>query len=244
MDREQGRGRNRRDDLEKCRRLAGAGCSPPPPTMSRVNQLMRTTLCRVNARGLATASTAAPAPLRPSTPSPVSAFDSALYDSNNPVTPLFSIPATRIPPPPSLDPTADTALLSTLARLIMKSGKLARAHTHLSTCLASLALTTSSPPMPILTRALEVVAPSVRVVGRRKGTKSLPTPQPLTAEQRTRQAWKWIVESSEKRQGAEKIFGKRLALEVLSVLSGQSEAIKKKEARHQAAVIGRANVGR
>lgn len=85
--------------------------------------------------------------------------------------------------------------------------------------------------MPVLTRALEIASPSIRIVGRRKGTKSLPTPQPLTAEQRTRQAWKWIVEASDKRQSTEKLFGKRLAAEVLAVLGGQSEAIKKKEAK-------------
>lgn len=137
----------------------------------------------------------------------------------------------RPPPAPSADPTPDQALLETLARLIMKSGKLARAHSHLSLCLSTLALQTSSPPLPILHRALEIVSPSIRMVGRRKGTKSLPTPQPLTQDQRTRQAWKWIVEASDKRQGAEKLFGKRLAAEVLSVLNGQSEAIKKKEAK-------------
>lgn len=133
--------------------------------------------------------------------------------------------------------------------------------------LSTLHLTTSSPPLPILHRALLIASPSIRIVGRRKGTKSLPTPQSLTEDQRIRQAWLWIVEASDKRQGAEKQFGKRLAQEVLAVLGGQSEAIKKKEARcarrfpvhglyvadrsasppchrHQQGVTGRANVGR
>ncbi|KAL8278633.1 hypothetical protein RQP46_008925 [Phenoliferia psychrophenolica] len=126
----------------------------------------------------------------------------------------------------------------------MKSGKLPRAHSHLTLCLSTLALSTSSPPLPLLNRALEIVAPSIRLVGRRKGTKVLPTPQPLSDAQRRRQAWLWIVEASEKRTGQEKEFGKRLAAEVLAVLGGQSEAIKKKEARHAQGVTGRANVGR
>ena len=141
-------------------------------------------------------------------------------------------------------PVAPATFLPTLARLIMKSGKLTRSHSHLELLLSSLALATSSPPMPILLKALEIVSPEIRIVGRRKGTKSLPTPQPLTEDQRLRQSWKWIVEASEKRQGTEKIFGKRLAAEVLAVVSGQSEAIKKKEARHAQGVIGRANVSR
>jgi len=98
--------------------------------------------------------------------------------------------------------------------------------------------------MPLVHRALDVVAPSLRIVSRRKGTKSLSTPQPLTEKQRKRQAWKWIVDASDKREGTEKDFGKRLAQEVVAVLSGQSEAIKKKEATHSQAVTARANVGR
>ena len=164
-----------------------------------------------------------------------SAFDTALASSRS-ATPSTSagssIPVpTRLPPAPSHTPSVDTLLLARLARLIMDSGKLARAHSHLSLMLSTISLSTSSPPLPILHRALEIASPSIRIVGRRKGTKSLPTPQPLTQDQRTRQAWKWIVEASDKRQGAEKEFGKRLAQEVLAVLGGQSEAIKKKEAR-------------
>ena len=141
-------------------------------------------------------------------------------------------------------PVAPATLLPTLARLIMKSGKLTRSHSHLELLLSSLALSTSSPPMPILLKALEIASPEIRIVGRRKGTKVLPTPQPLSEDQRLRQSWKWIVEASEKRQGTEKVFGKRLAAEVLAVVSGQSEAIKKKEARHAQGVVGRANVSR
>ncbi|GAA5832578.1 hypothetical protein JCM11251_001375 [Rhodosporidiobolus azoricus] len=144
--------------------------------------------------------------------------------------------------PTSVDPDAE--LLGVLARLIMRDGKLARTHSHLDDMLSHLQLSTSSPPLPILRKALDLTSPSIRIVGRRSGTKVLQTPQPLTAAQRRRQAWKWIVEASDKRQAVEKAFGKRLALEVLAVLNGQSEALKKMEARHTQGVTGRANVGR
>lgn len=166
-----------------------------------------------------------------------SAFDQALPQT---ASIAQSVPSFTSAIPVEAPPT----LLPTLARLIMKSGKLTKSHAHINTLLASLALSTSSPPIPILLRALEITSPEIRLVNRRKGTKSLPTPQPLTAEQRTRQSWKWIIEASEKRKSSEKEFGKRLALEVLAVVSGQSEAIKKKEARHAQGVIGRANVSR
>jgi len=106
--------------------------------------------------------------------------------------------------------------------------------------LDSLQLQTQSPPLPILYKALELTSPQVRIVGRRKGTKVLQTPQPLSQKQKVRQAWLWIVEASDKRQSTEKVFGKRLAQEVMSVLNGQSEALKKLVARHEQAVTGRA----
>ncbi|KAM0786556.1 hypothetical protein ACM66B_002012 [Microbotryomycetes sp. NB124-2] len=158
--------------------------------------------------------------------------------------PFISADGSFPAPRPSVEPMPDAALLANLARLVMRDGKLARAHSHIQDMLSTIQLTVSSPPMPVLNRALEIASPEIRIVGRRKGTKSLPTPQPLTSKQRTREAWKWIVEASDKRLSAEKSFGKRLAQEVLAVIAGQSEAIKKKEARHQQGVQGRANVGR
>jgi small subunit ribosomal protein S7 len=144
-----------------------------------------------------------------------------------------------LPDPAARDP--DTDLLAYLARLIMRDGKLARAHSALDSMLAQLHLATSSPPLPILRKAIEVVSPQIRMVGRRKGTKVMQTPQPLTDKQRTRQAWKWIVDASDKRIGDKEFdFGRRLALEVLAVLNGQSEANKSLVGRHQQGVTGRA----
>ncbi|BGP41342.1 hypothetical protein JCM10449v2_005319 [Rhodotorula kratochvilovae] len=156
-------------------------------------------------------------------------------------------PALAHAPPRPTDPLAvdpDSDLLAVLARLIMRDGKLARAHSFLDVMLQDLHLATGSPPLPLLARAIDIAGPSIRMVGRRKGTKVMQTPQPLTHKQRRRQAWKWIVDASDKRQGAEKDFGKRLALEVLAVLNGQSEALKRVASTHTLGVTGRANVGR
>ncbi|GAA5895918.1 mitochondrial 37S ribosomal protein uS7m RSM7 [Sporobolomyces salmoneus] len=180
-----------------------------------------------------------------------SAFDAALSSpspssSPFPLSTSSPVPSTSLTTPSSkptdVDPDHET--LNYLARLIMQDGKLARSHTHLAEMLDQLQLSTQSPPLPILYKALELTSPQVRIVGRRKGTKVLQTPQPLNQKQKVRQAWKWIVEASDKRTGAEKEFGKRLAQEVISVLNGQSEALKKLIARHEQAVTGRANVGR
>ncbi|GAA5949016.1 hypothetical protein JCM3765_003984 [Sporobolomyces pararoseus] len=172
-----------------------------------------------------------------STSSPVPSTSSSTSSS-----PSSSSPTTSSSSSSEVDPDYET--LNYLARLIMQDGKLARSHSHISQMLDQLQLQTQSPPLPILYKALELTSPQVRIVGRRKGTKVLQTPQPLNQKQKVRQAWKWIVEASDKRQSTEKEFGKRLAQEVMSVLGGQSEALKKLIARHEQAVTGRANVGR
>jgi len=184
--------------------------------------------------------------------STASAFDTALSSSSSSSSSPFSpspssssrpIPSTTSSSSPSHDPLAvdpDSETLNYLARLIMQDGKLTRSHVHLSLMLESLQLQTQSPPLPILYKALELTSPQVRIVGRRKGTKVLQTPQPLSQKQKVRQAWLWIVEASDKRQSTEKVFGKRLAQEVMAVLNGQSEALKKLVARHEQAVTGRA----
>ncbi|GAA6010818.1 hypothetical protein JCM10207_005859 [Rhodosporidiobolus poonsookiae] len=184
-----------------------------------------------------------------------SSFSAALSSSPSP-SPLASSSSTLPPsiahathaqPAPSAGAHAqdpDAELLGTLARLTMRDGKLARTHSHLAQMLDHLALATRAPPVPVLRKAIDLTSPSIRIVGRRQGTKVLQTPQPLSAHQRQRQAWKWILEASDKRQGVEKAFGKRLALEVMAVLSGQSEALKRKETLHSQGVTGRANVGR
>ncbi|GAA6044288.1 hypothetical protein JCM8097_008678 [Rhodosporidiobolus ruineniae] len=188
------------------------------------------------------ATRATPAAIR--SQSTLSSFASALSSSSS-SSPLASTSSSLPPaiqhassaaPSAPRDPThvdPDQELLGVLARLIMRDGKLARCHSHLDSMLQHLQLATSSPPLPLLRKAIDLASPSIRIVGRRNGTKVLQTPQPLTAPQRRRQAWKWIVDASDKRQGVEKAFGKRLALEVLAVLNGQSEALKKKDGEHQ-----------
>ncbi|GAA5946045.1 hypothetical protein JCM3775_007200 [Rhodotorula graminis] len=219
-------------------------------------------MSRVQATARVLVRTARPswAPTRLS--STLSAFESGLEGNSPPASlhlPSHARPSAPGPSTPSLaslnalpparptDPLAvqpDHELLSVLARLIMRDGKLARAHAFLDTMLQELQLATSSPPVPVLERAIELASPSIRMVGRRKGTKVMQTPQPLTAKQRRRQAWKWIVDASDKRQGTEKDFGRRLAQECLAVLNGQSEALKKVTGTHTLGVTGRANVGR
>ncbi|GEM08925.1 mitochondrial small subunit ribosomal protein S5e [Rhodotorula toruloides] len=136
-----------------------------------------------------------------------------------PLTPSPDAAPAKIPDPAKHDP--DTELLGYLARLVMRDGKLLRAYKHINLMLNEIQLATNAPPVPALKKALESA---------------------LTDKQRTRQAWKWIVDASDKRSAdKEHEFGRRLALEVLAVLAGQSEAIKNYMSTHQQAVVNRAN---
>ncbi|KAK4335824.1 Ribosomal protein S7 domain-containing protein [Rhodotorula toruloides] len=114
----------------------------------------------------------------------------------------------------------------------MRDGKLLPAYSHINRMLNESQLATNAPPVPVLKKALETVSPMVRLVARRKGLKQVMTPQ----------AWKWIVAASNKRSAEKEYeFGRRLALEVMSVLAGQSEAIKNYTSTHQQAVVNRPN---
>jgi small subunit ribosomal protein S7 len=127
----------------------------------------------------------------------------------------------------------------------MRDGKLARAYSHINRMLNEIQLETNAPPVPTLKKALETVSPMVRLVQRRRGTKQTVTPQALTDKQRTRQAWKWIIEASDKRLSEKEYkFGRRLARELMAVLAGQSDAIKNYMSKHQQAVINHANTGK
>ncbi|BGO97395.1 hypothetical protein JCM10021v2_001039 [Rhodotorula toruloides] len=147
-----------------------------------------------------------------------------------PLTPPLDAAPAKIPNPAKHDP--DTELLGYLARLVMRDGKLLPAYSHINRMLNESQLATNAPPVPVLKKALETVSPMVRLVARRKGLKQVMTPQ----------AWKWIVAASNKRSAEKEYeFGRRLALEVMSVLAGQSEAIKNYTSTHQQAVVNRPN---
>lgn len=60
---------------------------------------------------------------------------------------------------------------------------------------------------------------------------------PLNEKQRTRFGVEWILKASEKKAG--KSLEVRLAKEMVSVIQGSSEALKKKEEVHKAAMLNR-----
>ncbi|BGP09170.1 37S ribosomal protein S7, mitochondrial [Rhodotorula toruloides] len=215
--------------------------STPPsrPILSLALPRRRADLCWATKVGAHSpiASTSSTLPPSITHTSAVAAADSLA--GTPPLTPPLDAAPAKIPDPAKHDP--DTELLGYLARLVMRDSKLQRTYNHINLMLNEIQLATNAPPVPALKKALETVSPMVRLVARRKGLKQVMTPQALTDKQRTRQAWKWIVAASDKRSAEKEYeFGRRLALEVMSVLAGQSEAIKNYTSTHQQAVVNRA----
>jgi small subunit ribosomal protein S7 len=82
-----------------------------------------------------------------------------------------------------------------------------------------------------------MAAPAVRCMTHKHGTKNVSKPIPLGEKQRTRHAVKWILEACEKKMG--RTLEERLAREMVAIIRGESEALRKKEEIHRFAMVNR-----
>jgi len=139
--------------------------------------------------------------------------------------------------PPPADP-----LLTLLASVVMRHGEKHKAVRLITDTLSYLHTITLCSPLPILREAIDLVAPSVKVVTLRKPSKNVLSPRPLTERQRTKQAFRWILTASEKRP--DRSVSERLAKEVVNIIRGESDALKRKEEVHRQAAVNRANAPR
>lgn len=136
--------------------------------------------------------------------------------------------------PPDEDP-----LLRQFSRFVMRDGKLHTAHTHMHDMLDQIRHLTAQEPLPLVRRAVGLAAPMFRNVYQRiTATKRVTLPLPLDEKHRVRQALEWIVNASQKRK-SEKVFGRRLAHEILAVVDGNSDVIRKRDEVHRQATIAR-----
>ena len=124
---------------------------------------------------------------------------------------------------------------------LMKHGKLARAEKQLFATFDYLHRITSEDPYKLFANAVAKASPVV-LTRSIKSTriKTLIVPRALTQRQSFRRGMRWIIECSKKRP--EKILHVRLANEMLGVLAGSSEVIKKKQLVYRQAVANRVNV--
>ncbi|CAG8586054.1 18930_t:CDS:2 [Acaulospora morrowiae] len=127
-----------------------------------------------------------------------------------------------------------------LTDLIMKDGKKARAQRYVSDCCLEIRKQTNNNPYKIIKAAIEKASPLVGHLSFKKGSKAIQIPCPLNERQKHHKAIKWILKASDKRPG--KKFSNRLALEILAVINGQSQALQQKDAVHKLALANRENL--
>lgn len=136
-----------------------------------------------------------------------------------------------------LIPPAEDPLLHYISSVIMKDGKRNMADTVVSRMLLHVHALTRAPPLPIVREAVLDVSPMVKCVSQRKSNKIIQKPIALSERHRTRYAVKWLLLASRSRK--EKTLEERLAKEVIAVLQGASEALKKREEMHKLAMVNR-----
>lgn len=134
--------------------------------------------------------------------------------------------------PPAQDP-----LLHYLASKITHHGMRTKAAHRVSRVLMHIHGYTRAQPLPILRQAIFAASPAIRVAMHKRGAKNIATPMPLSEKQRTRFGVEWILQASEKKAG--KSIDVRLAKEIIAVVQGNSEALKKKEEVHRLAMLNR-----
>ena len=145
--------------------------------------------------------------------------------------------ATRLDPSTMVIPPAEDPLLQYLTATVQKHGHRAKAARITSRTLLHLHAFTRSPPLPVLREAILTASPAVRSMIHRQGAKNVAKPVALGEKQRTRFALQWILDASEKRNG--RTIEERLARELIAVIQGTSEALKKKEEVHRFAMVNR-----
>lgn len=121
--------------------------------------------------------------------------------------------------------------------MIMNHGKRARARKITANVLLWIHGLTRAEPLPIFRAALLAASPVVRCMSWKQGAKMRTIPIALSEKQRTRGAIKAILAASEKRAGQN--VAERVAREIVGVLQGESEALRKKEDAHKVAMVNR-----
>lgn len=139
---------------------------------------------------------------------------------------------------PLLPPGGHPAVKSVVNN-IMKNGEKAKYEKLVAEALRLLQVKTNQNPIDLLTRALDMCAPLIKLQSAKRGSRRIQIPRPLTERARRRFAVLWIKQSADKKKGS---FPVRFANEILLVLKGTSTALEKRTFVHKTALQNRANV--
>lgn len=165
------------------------------------------------------------------------ALDS-LQNSELALTPAPTPAPTQSPTSTFVDvPPKDDPLLHFLTTSIMSHGNRANAAKITSQTLLHIHTLTRAPPMPILRHAILLASPAVKATSATVRGKMVPRPKALSERQRTKLGIKWILEATKRQPG--RTLQERLAKELISILQGNSDTLKKKSEVHRFAMVNR-----
>ncbi|KAJ3106161.1 hypothetical protein HDU97_006978 [Phlyctochytrium planicorne] len=137
---------------------------------------------------------------------------------------------------------AEDPLITAFVNNIMKHGKKTKAQRIVKDALQHLqAQKPDQDPRAVLGEAMEKVQPLIKVVGTKRGSKSVQVPKPLNEKQRRRIAILWIIQEASKRHKRNSM-GQRVGMELIAVLEGDSATLTKKSQMHKAALQNRSNI--
>ena len=149
----------------------------------------------------------------------------------------LSSSATSMQPPVIHIPPAEDPLLHLFTSMVMFDGKRHTATRVVSRMLLHIHAFTKAPPLPILRQAIDTAAPLLRCRQFKRAAKQYVFPMPLSERQRARTAIKWIWEAAKNKGGRH--VEERLAREIIAIVKGESEVLKKKSDVHKLAVLHR-----
>ncbi|KAI0938500.1 hypothetical protein AcV5_000171 [Taiwanofungus camphoratus] len=139
-------------------------------------------------------------------------------------------------------PPAEDPLLHYITSCIQQHGHRQKAARITARTLLYIHTLTRAPPMPILRKAVFAASPAVRCISNKHAGKTIVVPVPLSEKQRTRQAVLWLLEECDSRSGQH--VEERLAREIIAVIQGESEVLKKKAEVHRQAMMNRGSTRR
>ncbi|KXN64922.1 ribosomal protein S7 [Conidiobolus coronatus NRRL 28638] len=130
-------------------------------------------------------------------------------------------------------------VLNQFVNLVMRDGKKTKAQTIIGEAFTQIRLRTNTDPYLVFTSAIEKTRPLMHYTTQKVSSKVTIIPYPLNLKQSRRQAMKWILQYSEKRN--QRSFGERLANELLSIINNNSTVLAKKNELHKLVLANRTN---
>ena len=136
------------------------------------------------------------------------------------------------------DPIYEAKLVKQVINKVLLKGKKGAARRIVYGAMDTVERRTGGDPLPVLTRAIENVSPTLEVRSRRVGGSSYQVPVEVRPRRSQTLAVRWLVESARKRK--ESTMSERLANEILDASRRSGAAVKRREDIHKMAESNRA----